>query len=117
MQRTRSSAFALQFDHVGYGAPDVLLALGAPLVGPFAHRRGRRNRINGNHFVEAIGNGSSGFISVENHRSPCHGGPPQPVISNTGLVPSQVNESEIKKSNAQGPIKYLVMTTLRTIEQ
>ena len=38
VQGARGSAFALQFDHVWNGAPDVLFAFGAPLIGPFAHR-------------------------------------------------------------------------------
>ena len=53
-------------------APDVLAALLFPLVRPFAHRRRRRNGIDGNHLVQPVGYRGNGFISVENHLTLVH---------------------------------------------
>ena len=65
MQRAGGAAFALHLDHGGYGAPDVGLPLGGPLVRPFAHGRRWRNGIDGDDFVDLVGDVSRGFVAVD----------------------------------------------------
>ena len=45
VQHARGARLALHLDHLGHGAPQVGLAPRAPGVGPLAHRRGRRDRV------------------------------------------------------------------------
>ncbi len=59
------AAFRLHFDHQGNGAPDVGLHLRRPLVGPFAHRAGRRDRVDGDYFVGLVGNVGCSLVAVD----------------------------------------------------
>ena len=67
VQRAGRAAFALQFFHDGQCAPDVLLALRAPLIGPLGHRRRGGDGIDGNDFGETIGDGGRGLVPIHNH--------------------------------------------------
>ena len=64
MHRARGSAFALHLHHVRHGAPDVLDTLRGPFVGPLTHRRGWRDGIDGNHFIDAVRHVGYRFIGV-----------------------------------------------------
>ena len=64
MDRSGGAAFALHFDHVGHGAPDVGHSFRRPLVRPFAHVRRRRDGINGDDFIEAVGDIRDGLVAV-----------------------------------------------------
>ncbi len=57
-------AFGLQFGDGRHGAPEVGAAFGCPLVGPFAHVRGRRDGINRSDFVGLEGDVGGGFVAV-----------------------------------------------------
>ena len=50
-----STAFALHLHYVGHRSPDVLDSLRRPLVRPFAHVGRRGDGIDGNHFVNPVG--------------------------------------------------------------
>ena len=54
MHRARRATLRLHLDHQGRRAPDVLPALGAPRVGPFAHVAGRGDRVDGDHLVRLV---------------------------------------------------------------
>ncbi len=73
VQRPGRAAFALHFDDSGNGAEDVAAAFVFPLVRPFAHGRGRSDRINRDHFAQAIGDRSGGLISIKNFHCLRHG--------------------------------------------
>src|SRR5581483_8739633 len=68
------AAFALHFDDLRDGAPDVRLALGRPLVAPFAHRRRRSDRINCDNFIDLVGHVSRGFVAVDRYFRSSHVG-------------------------------------------
>ena len=74
VQRARRAAFALHLDHRGHRAPDVRFQLGGPLVGPFAHGRRGRNRVNGDDFVDLVGHIGRGFIAVDGDFRACDAG-------------------------------------------
>jgi len=67
MERAGGSAFALHFDYFGHRAEDVGAPLIAPLIGPFAHRRRRRDGVDGDDFVGAIGHVAHRFIPVHGY--------------------------------------------------
>ena len=67
VQRAGSAAFALQLFHDGQCAPDVLLALRAPLIGPLGHGGRGGDGVDGDDFGEAIGNGGRSLVPVHNH--------------------------------------------------
>jgi hypothetical protein len=69
MQRARRAAFALQLFHNGQRAPDILLALRAPLIGPLGHRRRGGNGVDRNNFGETIGYRGSRLVPIQNHHS------------------------------------------------
>ncbi len=64
VNRSGSAAFALHFDHVGHGAPDVGHGFRRPLVRPLAHVRRRRDGINGDDLIEAVGDIGDGLVAV-----------------------------------------------------
>ena len=64
MDRAGSAAFALHFDHVGHGTPDVGYSFRGPLVRPFAHVGRWRDGINGDDFVKAVGDVGDGLVAV-----------------------------------------------------
>ena len=67
------AGFALHLLHERDGAPDVGTLFSRPLVRPFAHRRRRRDRINGDYLVYCMGHVGDCFIAVQrDHRSVCH---------------------------------------------
>ena len=65
MDRPGGAAFALHLDDGGHRAPQVLHPACCPGVGPFAHRRGRCDRVNGDDFVQRVGNARDGFVGVD----------------------------------------------------
>ena len=64
MHRSGSAAFALHLDHVGHCAPDVLDTLRRPFVRPFAHVGRRSDGINGNDFVNPIGDVGDRLVCI-----------------------------------------------------
>jgi hypothetical protein len=62
---TGGTGFALHYDDRGDGAPEIRPLLGRPGVGPFAHRRRGRDRIDRDHFIQGVGDTGSGFVSIE----------------------------------------------------
>ena len=58
-------ALALKLHHARRRPPEIGPPLGAPAIGPFAHRRGRRDRVDGDHLMEAIGHPRYGFIAID----------------------------------------------------
>ena len=72
MQCAGGPTFALHFDHLRNCSPNVLAIFACPLIGPFAHGRGRGNGVDGNYFIQAEGDGSNSFISVKDSHVPCH---------------------------------------------
>ncbi len=65
VKRTGGAAFRLHFDDLGYRAPQVLLTLGRPFVGPLAHVRRRCDRVDGHHLAAEVGHPRGGFVAVE----------------------------------------------------
>ncbi len=66
MHGAGGSALALHLGDERNGAPDVLTAFFAPLVGPLGHGGRGSNRVNGDDLREAISDQGGGFISIEN---------------------------------------------------
>ena len=69
------AAFRLQLGNAGNSAPDVRLIGSGFSVGDFAHRRRRRDRVNGDHFVRGVRHMSGSGIAVHtlffaSHRVP-----------------------------------------------
>ena len=64
VNRSGGAAFALHFNHMGDGAPDVGHIFRHPLIGPFAHVGRRCDGINGDDLVEAVGDTGDGFVAV-----------------------------------------------------
>ncbi len=60
----RRAAFTLHLLDQWNGAPDVLLALGHPLIRPFAHGGRRGDRVNGDHLAGAEGNVGRSLVAV-----------------------------------------------------
>ena len=67
VQRACRAALALQLFHHRQRAPDILLSLRAPLIGPLGHRRRGGNGVNGNYFRKTIGHRSGRFVPIQNH--------------------------------------------------
>ena len=65
VNRARRPTLALQLDHRRNGLPQILDSGGGPLIGPFAHRRGRREGIDGYDFAELVGDVGYGLVGVE----------------------------------------------------
>ncbi len=55
MHSAGGPALALHLDDQGHVAPYIGLAFRRPLVGQLGHGRGRRDRVNGAHFIDAVG--------------------------------------------------------------
>ena len=71
------AALGLHLRHLRHRAPDVLLSLRRPLVGPLAHVRRGGDRVDGNHLVGAVGDRSGRLVPVEgDHTSLGHDVPP-----------------------------------------
>ena len=64
MDSARRAAFALHLLNQRNRAPDVPLALGHPLIRPFAHGGRRSDRVNGDHLARAEGNVGGGLVAV-----------------------------------------------------
>ena len=65
MDRPGGAAFTLHLEDGGHRAPQVLHPAGCPGIGPFAHRRRRCDRVNGDDFVQRVGNARDGFVSID----------------------------------------------------
>ena len=74
VHRPGGAAFRLHLDHIWHAAPDVRLAIRAPVVCKFSHRRRRRDRIDRNHFIGLEGRIGSRLVAVNRHSftSHCH---------------------------------------------
>ena len=57
--------FGLQFDDAGNASPDIRLALRRPFVGQLPHAGGRGDRVNGDHFRNAVSHVGDSFIAVD----------------------------------------------------
>ena len=66
------AALGLHLGDLRNRAPDVLLALGRPLVGPLAHVGGGRDGVDRDDFVGAVGNGGGCLVAVDGDVLPCH---------------------------------------------
>jgi len=64
VNRSRRAAFALHLHDRRDRPPDILLPLGGPLIGPLAHRRGRRDRVDRDALVHAERDIRDGFPRV-----------------------------------------------------
>jgi len=64
MDGAGGAAFRLQFDDGGDAAPQVLAALGGPFVGKLPHAGGGGDRVNGDHFGNAVSHVGDGFVAV-----------------------------------------------------
>ena len=64
MHRAGSARFALQLHHRRHGAPEVGPALCGPGISPLTHRRGRRDRVDGDHLIEAVGHPGHGLVAI-----------------------------------------------------
>src|SRR5208282_6663162 len=62
VHRAGGAALRLHLSHQRHGAPDVAPALGAPLVGELAHVRGGGDGVDGDHFVDAVGDRGGGLV-------------------------------------------------------
>ena len=56
--------FALQLHHRRHAAPEVGPALRGPGISPLTHRRGRRDRVDGDHLIEAVGHPGHGLVAI-----------------------------------------------------
>ena len=65
VQRARGPALALQLRHGRHRAPEIGATLGRPLVGPFPHGRGRRDRVDGDDVAELIRDASGRLVAVQ----------------------------------------------------
>ena len=72
VQRARRAALALHLDDARDGAPDVRFAFTGPLVGPLAHGRGRRDRVDRDDLVDFVSYVSGGFIAVKRYLDSIH---------------------------------------------
>ncbi len=60
----RRPGFALHFDDLRNRAEEIFLTFRGPVVGQFAHRRRRRDRVNGHYFVAKMRDHRGGFVAV-----------------------------------------------------
>ena len=65
VNRTRGAAFGLHFDNGWNRAPDVLAPVGRPQIGHFSHAGRRRDGIDGDDLVGAVGHRGDGFGALE----------------------------------------------------
>ena len=72
MNGSRRAAFALHLNDRRHCPPQVSYALGRPLVSPFPHRRRGCNWIEGDYFVERIGDTGNRFVCVNGLNLRCH---------------------------------------------
>ena len=63
------AGFALHLHHRRHAAPEVGAPLAGPGIRPFPHGRGRRDRVDRHHLVEAVGDPRHGLVAVD----PGHG--------------------------------------------
>ena len=66
------AALGLHLDDLGDVAPDVLLALRGPLVGPLAHVGGGRDGVDRDDVVGAVRDGGHGLIAIQSEKSARH---------------------------------------------
>jgi hypothetical protein len=70
VDRARGASLGLHLGDGRHGAPDVLLPLRRPLVGPFPHVGGRGDWIDGDHLVDAVGDRRHRLVAVHRDHSP-----------------------------------------------
>ena len=78
MNRAGGAAFALHFDDMRARCPRYWACFRGPLVGPFAHRRRRSDGIDGDDFVDAIGDVRDRLVGVHGLEFALHFDPPIP---------------------------------------
>ena len=76
MDSSGSAAFALHLHDMGHRAPDVLDSLRGPLVRPFAHVGRRSDRIDGNDFVNPVGDVGDRLVCIHGLELALHDHPP-----------------------------------------
>jgi hypothetical protein len=69
VHRSRRAAFALHFNHVRHRSPDVLNSLGRPLI---RHVGGGSDGINGDNFVQSIGDVSHRLVGIHRLKLALH---------------------------------------------
>ena len=92
----RGAALGLHLDDLGHVAPDVLLALRGPLVGPLAHVRGGRDGIDRDDVVRAMRDRGDGLVGIEREQSAGHEGlpfRPEAIIKSEGDPPNDADVS------------------------
>ncbi len=72
VDRARGAALGLHLDDFGDVAPDVLLALRGPLVGPLAHVGGGRDGVDRDDVVGAVRDRGHGLIAIQREKSARH---------------------------------------------
>ena len=77
VQRAGGASLRLHLDDVGRQPPPVRTACGGPIVGVLAHRRRRRDRIDGDHLAQRVRHPGGGFVPVDAGELGHHG----PVLS------------------------------------
>ncbi len=65
MNRAGGAAFALHLDDLGNGLPKIFHPARRPRVSPFSHRRSRRDRIDGDDFVERVSDSRDRFVGIQ----------------------------------------------------
>ena len=70
VDRPGRAALGLHLDHVGHDAPDVLAALRRPLVAELAHVRRGGDRVDRDHFAQAVGDRGRRFVPVHRDHVP-----------------------------------------------
>jgi len=66
------ATLALHLDDLGDAAPDILLALGRPLVRQLAHGRGRGDRVDGDDLVGLVRDMRRGLVAVDDDAVAAH---------------------------------------------
>ena len=70
VQRSGGAGLTLHFHDVRDRAPDVDFPLRRPLVGPFTHGGRRRDGINGDDFINLVGDIGCRFVAINGDLGP-----------------------------------------------
>ena len=65
MDGGRSPRFALHLDHLGDAAENIRSPPARPIIGQLAHRRGRRDRVDRDHFTRKMGDRGRRLIPID----------------------------------------------------
>ena len=92
VDRAGGTALGLHLDHLRHLAPQIGLLFHRPRVRQLAHRRGRRDRVDGDDLVGSVGDRGRGLVAVHRDRG-CvwHGSVPPPqrqtIAGHTAATP------------------------------